>query len=124
MGIILDHLTVPAFDHEASAQWFAEIMGLRYAGPVRHFAPVRVNDRFTLDFYKAEGFKSYHLGFHIGEDDFDAIFSRLQARGICYGNDPREPTNMRTDHLFGGRGLYFVDPNGHLFEIMTKVAAF
>jgi catechol 2,3-dioxygenase-like lactoylglutathione lyase family enzyme len=123
MSIILDHITLPAFDHEASAKLFAEIMGLPYNGPVRHFAPVRVNDRFTLDFYKAVSFKGYHLGFHIGEDDFDAIFSRLQSRGICYGNDPREPTNMRTDHLFGGRGLYFMDPNGHLIEIMTKVAA-
>ena len=24
-------------------------------------------------------------------------------------------------HPFGGRGVYFADPNGHLFEVMTKV---
>lgn len=124
MAIILDHFTVPARDPEASARWFAEIMGLRYAGPNRHFAPVRINDHLTLDFYQAENFGGYHLGFHIGEADFDGILHRLQALGIHYGNDPRDPTNRRTDHLFGGRGLYFSDPNGHLFEVMTKVASF
>jgi catechol 2,3-dioxygenase-like lactoylglutathione lyase family enzyme len=120
--MILDHLIVPALDHEASARLFAEIMGLRYAGPVRHFAPVRVNESLTLDFYKAEDFKGYHLGFHVSEEEFAGVLRRLQARGMSYGNDPREPANLRTDHLFGGHGLYFVDPNGHLFEIMTKVA--
>jgi catechol 2,3-dioxygenase-like lactoylglutathione lyase family enzyme len=123
MALILDHLTLPALDHEASARAFASLMGVPYKGPDRHFAPVRVNDRLTLDFYKAEGFQGYHLGFHVGEDDFDGILGRLRARGIPYGNDPRDPANGRTDHLFGGRGLYFTDANGHLFEVMTKVAA-
>jgi len=70
---------------------------------------------------KADPVPSYHLGFHIGEDDFQPILERLQAAGVLYGNDPRETTNMRTDHPFGGMGLFFVDANGHLFEIMTKI---
>ena len=38
---------------------------------------------------------------------------------VVRGSNPREVTNRRTDHPFGGKGLFFVDPNGHLFEIMT-----
>jgi len=120
VSIIIDHVVIPAHDHEASAQFFAQIMGLDYAGPDRHFAPVRVSDTFTLSFMKADQFAGYHLGFHIGEDDFDLILSQLQTAGVPYGNDPRESTNLRTDHPFGGRGLFFVDPNGHLFEVMTQ----
>jgi hypothetical protein len=74
-----------------------------------------------LVYYTAQEFKPYHLGFHIGEDDFEAMLQRLQENSIAYGNDPREPYNMRTDHPFGGNGLYFLDLNGHLFEIMTQV---
>jgi catechol 2,3-dioxygenase-like lactoylglutathione lyase family enzyme len=121
MAITLDHTIVPAKDNEASARFFADIMGLRYGGPDRHFAPVRVNETLTLDFCNAEHFQGHHLAFHVGDDDFDSILSRLKAMGIPYGNHPRDLKNMRTDHPFGGRGLYFSDPNGHLFEIMTKL---
>ena len=120
MAITLDHTIVPAKDNEASARLFADIMGLRFDGANRHFAPVRVNDFLTLDFCNAKGFEGHHLGFHVGEDDFDAILGRIKAMGLRFGNDPRDPTNGKTDHPFGGRGLYFSDPNGHLFEIMTK----
>ena len=24
------------------------------------------------------------------------------------------------DHLYGGRGVYFYDPNGHLLELITR----
>jgi hypothetical protein len=85
-------VVIPAHDHQASAQFFAQIMGLDYAGPDRHFAPARVSDTFTIVFLKADQFQGYHLGFHIGEDDFEPILHRLQAAGVAYGNDPREPT--------------------------------
>jgi catechol 2,3-dioxygenase-like lactoylglutathione lyase family enzyme len=94
MSIIIDHIVIPAHDHEASAQFFAGIMGVDYAGPDRHFAPVRVSDTFTIAFMKEDQFTSYHLGFHIGEDEFDVIFSHLQAAGVPYGNHPFEPTNI------------------------------
>jgi catechol 2,3-dioxygenase-like lactoylglutathione lyase family enzyme len=121
MAITINHTVVPAKDNEAAARFFAEVMGLRYEGPNRHFAPVRVNDTFTLDFLTAEAVHPQHIAFHVGEDDFRAILGRIQAMGLDYGNHPRERTNRRTDHPFGGNGLYFVDPNGHLYEIMTKV---
>ena len=120
MSIIIDHIVLPAYDHEAAARFFAQIMGLEYGGPHRHFAPVQISETFNIAFIKAEQFQSYHLGFHIGEEDFDRILSRLQEAGVPYGNDPREHSNMRTDHPFGGRGVFFLDPNNHLFEVMTK----
>jgi hypothetical protein len=41
---------VPAKDKRASAEFFAEIFGLRVEPGDGHFAPVRVNDSLTLDF--------------------------------------------------------------------------
>ena len=120
MAISIDHLVLPAHDNEASARFFAEIMGLSYEGPDRHFAPVRVSDTFLIAFLNAQEFSSIHVAFHIAEADVDGILGRLQAKGVAYGNDPRELTNLRTDHPFGGRGCLFLDPNGHLLEVMTK----
>jgi catechol 2,3-dioxygenase-like lactoylglutathione lyase family enzyme len=121
MAITIDHLVLPARDNEASARFFAEVMGREYAGPDRHFAPVRVSETFTLTYMNVQEFSVVHFAFHIEEADFDSILARLRARGVSYGNDPRDPTNLRTDHPFGGRGFFFLDPNGHLLEVMTKV---
>src|SRR5262245_56585867 len=119
MSITIDHIAMPAHDHVASAQFFAQIMGVTYERPDRHFAPRLVSESFTLAVLHAEQVSVYHLGVHIGDDDFDGIVRRLQAAVVSYGNDPRDTTNMRTDHPFGGRGLFFVDSNGLLFEVMT-----
>jgi catechol 2,3-dioxygenase-like lactoylglutathione lyase family enzyme len=120
VAIVLDHTVLPAHDHEGSARFFAEVMGLQYEGPVRHFAPVRVNSALTLDFIRSEQpFAGHHLAFRVDDAEFEGILRRLQARGIPYGDDPSTSDNLQTRHPLAARGLYFVDPNGHLFEVMT-----
>jgi len=121
VAITLNHTIVPAHDKEASARFFAEIMGLEYEGPVSHFAPVRVNDTLTVDFDNGGQFESHHLAFHISEEEFDGILARLQAKGVAYGSGPRSQDDLQINHRRGGRGLYFRDPNGHSFEVMTRV---
>jgi catechol 2,3-dioxygenase-like lactoylglutathione lyase family enzyme len=121
VAIVLDHTVLPAHDHERSARFFAEVMGLPYEGPDRHFAPVRVNSALTLDFIRSEQpFAGHHLAFRVDDAEFEGILRRLQARGIAYGDDPGTPDNLQTTHPLAAKGLYFVDPNGHLFEVMTN----
>jgi extradiol dioxygenase family protein len=121
MAFTIDHLVVPAHDHEASARFFAQIMGCAYDGPLRHFAPVHTSATFTVMFLQVDHFTPYHFAFQASDDDIMAIAERLDAAGVAYGNDPRDTTNGRTDHPFGGRGLFFLDPNRHLIEVMTIV---
>ena len=120
MSIMLDHTIVPARDKVASARWFAEIFGLRFEGLHGHFAPVRVNDTLTLDFDDAERFESHHYAFHVGDEEFDAIFGRVQAAGITYAADPGFRQADQINHRNGGRGVYFLDPNGHNLELLTR----
>jgi catechol 2,3-dioxygenase-like lactoylglutathione lyase family enzyme len=120
MTITLNHTIVPARDKEASARWFARIFGLTYSGAAGHFAPVAVNDTLTLDFDNREGFESHHYAFHVSEEEFDAIFGRLHAEGIPYGSGPRSLDDMDINHRGGGRGVYFVDPDGHVLELLTR----
>ena len=115
----LNHTIVPALDKEASATFFARIFGLRYEGPTGHFAPVQVNDTLTLDFDTAKAFDSHHLAFKVSDDEFDAIFGRVQAEGISYGSGPYTLDDMQTNTWRGGRGVYFKDPNGHVLELPT-----
>ena len=120
MAIVLDHTIVPARDKEASARFFAEVMGLRYDGLHGHFAPVRVNESLTFDFDTRAAFESHHYAFHIGDEEFDAILGRLQAAGRSYGSGPGSPEDGRINTRRGGRGFYFRDLDGHLLEVMTR----
>lgn len=120
MAIELNHTIVPSHDKEAAARFFARIFGLRYEGPYSHFAPVRVNDRLTLDFDDAGEFEHHHYAFKVSEDDFDAIFGRIREEGIPYGSGPRSSEDREINHRRGGRGVYFRDPDGHMLELLTE----
>ena len=121
MPIVLNHTIVPARDKEASARFFARIFGLSYEGPMGHFAPVRVNETFTLDFDHRDTFESHHYAFHVSDEEFDSILGRIKAEGLAFGSGPFETGDMQTNHRLGGRGLYFLDPNGHNLELMTRI---
>jgi catechol 2,3-dioxygenase-like lactoylglutathione lyase family enzyme len=86
MAISLNHTIVPARDKEASARFFAQIFGLKYNGPMSHFAPVQVNGELTLDFDNADSFERHHYAFHVSDEEFDAIFKRVQEAGIPWAN--------------------------------------
>ena len=128
MTIRLDHTIVPAKDKLISAQFFAEIFGLTVRPG--HFAQVQINETLTFDFadepeaWGGPGFdpttgRSHHYAFHVDEAEFDAIFSRVVAKGIPYGSGPFHHTDGQLYGRRGGRGFYFEDPYGHLLEVMT-----
>ena len=119
MTIELNHTIVPSRDKVKSAKFFARIFGLSYDGGVSHFAPVRVNEALTLDFDDRSEFESHHYAFKVSEEEFDQIFGRIQAEGIPYGSGPRALDNMNINHRGGGRGVYFLDPDDHILEILT-----
>ena len=75
MPIVLNHTIVPAHDKEASARFFARIFGLSYEGPMGHFAPVKVNETFTLDFDDGDTFDSHHYAFHVSDEEFDKLLT-------------------------------------------------
>lgn len=120
MAIELNHTIVPAHNKVASAKFFASIFGLPFEEKmVSYFAPVRVNDTLTLDFADSDRIEIHHYAFKVSEEDFDAIFTRIQKEGIAYGSGPFSREDGKINHRGGGRGVYFCDPNGHVLELLT-----
>ncbi len=52
--------------------------------------------------------------------EFDAILARITERGITYFADPlqRQPGEINRDD--GGRGVYWLGPDGHVLEAITR----
>src|SRR5262249_38557017 len=111
-----------ATDKKKSAAFLADILGLGEPFPFSHFMCVGLADDASLDFVDAGGEPIYrqHYAFLIDEAEFDAIFARLRARGLAYFADPFRKKPGEINHHFGGRGVYFPDPDDHLMEVITR----
>ncbi|MEO8805929.1 MAG: VOC family protein [Burkholderiaceae bacterium] len=121
MPIELDHTLVPSHHKLASAKLLAELLGVPWAesgaGP---FSPVFVNGGFTLDFVEtSDPFPIYHFCFRVRQAKFDAILSRLQAAGIAYRSSVRGPVDMQVNTDYGGNMVYWNEPDGHQWEMLT-----
>jgi catechol 2,3-dioxygenase-like lactoylglutathione lyase family enzyme len=121
-AVRLDHVAVLAKDRQLSAEFLAAVLGLRVGAPFGPFLPVDLGNGVTLDFYEQrdEPVQSQHYAFMVPEEEFDAMLARLDALGVTYFADPHHNEPGRFNRLFGGRGAYFTDPDGHNMEIMTR----
>ncbi|MFE0463688.1 VOC family protein [Kitasatospora sp. NPDC058965] len=118
----LNHTAVYASDRYLSAEFLAAVLGLRVGAPFGPFLPVDLGNGVTLDYYEKrdEAIQSQHYAFLVPDEQFDAAIARLESFGTTYYADPGHTDPGRINNLFGGRGAYFNDPDGHNMEIMTR----
>jgi len=122
MAIKLNHTIVHSVDPRAAAEFLASLFGLPAPKPFGPFLGVEVGNEVTLDFLDADGMEiqMQHYAFLVSEPEFDQIFGRIKGRGLKYWADPGRSEEGCINHHFGGRGVYFQDPSGHLMEIITR----
>lgn len=122
MTVVLNHTIVRARDKDASARFFADLLGLEVGAPTGPFTPVRVNDELTLDFDQRQPVAAGHFGFLVDDAAFDALLERLRVRPhVSYGSGPQHGWDRRINRLAGGRGVYVAGPDGHSYEFFTAV---
>ncbi|MEV6649435.1 VOC family protein [Streptomyces sp. NPDC051219] len=118
----LNHTVVHAKDKLASAEFLAGILGLEVGAPFGPFIPVDTSNGVTLDFYEDADnpVAPQHYAFLVSEEAFDIMIGRIEAAGVTYYADPSHTEPGRINRLFGGRGAYFDDLDGHNMEIITR----
>jgi catechol 2,3-dioxygenase-like lactoylglutathione lyase family enzyme len=123
MTISFNHTIVAARDKRDSAQFLTELFGLPDPVPVGRFMAVTLEHGATLDYAdvpEGDEIRPQHYAFLVSEDDFDAIYGKISARGMDHWADPRGERPGEINHNHGGRGVYFRDPSGHHLEILTR----
>jgi catechol 2,3-dioxygenase-like lactoylglutathione lyase family enzyme len=121
MPIMLDHTIVLSRDKRASADFLTGLFGLPEAVAWGSFLTVALANEVTLDFLETDGDIDWqHYCFRVSEEDFDAIFGRIRARGLEYWADPGHQQPGEINTYDKGRGVYFDDPSGHRLEIITQ----
>ncbi|MFC0135307.1 bleomycin resistance protein [Massilia eurypsychrophila] len=121
MAIELDHFIVSCRNRGASAKLLAELLGVPWEETsFAVFSPVYINDGLTLDFQQTEeAYPIAHYCFRVSQHEFDAILARIQAAGIAYRSNVRGPVDMKINKDYGGDMIYWNEPDGHQWEILT-----
>jgi catechol 2,3-dioxygenase-like lactoylglutathione lyase family enzyme len=121
MPVTLNHTIVWCTDKKRSATFLAEILGRPAPRAFLHFLVVDMDNEVSLDFYEIdEKIRLQHYAFLVSEAEFDAAFARIKAKRLPYWADPAKSQPSEINTYFGGRGVYFDDPDGHLLEIITR----
>src|SRR5688572_24209916 len=122
MTVKLNNTIVHSTDPRASADFLPSLFGLPAAKRFGPFHVVEVCNEVSLDFLSGDGMEiqMQHYAFLVSEPEFDGIFGRIKERRLKYWADPGQKQEGEINHHFGGRGVYFQDPSGHLLEIITR----
>jgi len=123
MPISFNHTIVASRDKQKSAEFLAELFGLASPKAIGRFMVVALEHGVNLDFAdvpEGEEIRRQHYAFLVSEQDFDAIYAKIQSRGLRHWADPGENRPGEVNHSHGGRGVYFPDPSGHAMEILTR----
>ncbi len=116
----LNHIIIPARDKDISAEFLAGLLGVQAEAPWGPFRPVRTGNGVTLDFVTSQDVRTQHYAFLVDDAEFDAGFGKVKAQGIPYYAHPDKSGPGEINRYWGGRGVYFEDPDGHLLELITK----
>lgn len=123
MTISFNHTIVASRDKRESAEFLAELFDLPSPKPFGRFMVVELAHGANLDYADvAEGgdVPRQHYAFLVSEQEFDAIYGKIQSRGLQHWADPGSRRPGEINHNHGGRGVYFSDPSGHAMEILTR----
>lgn len=120
--IDFNHTIVLSRNREESAHFLADILGLEVDEPEGMFLPVTTDNGVTLDFATVEldAWPILHYAFHVSEEEFDLILDRLLKAEVTIYADPRARQLGKINRNDGGRGVYFLDPSGHVMEAITR----
>lgn len=121
MAIELDHFIVPSHDRKDSARRLAQLLDVDWQDNVfAIFSAVYLNDGLTLDFVETEdAYPVHHYCFRVSDDEFERILGRIKEAAIEYRSKVRGPVDSKVDTEYGGKGVYWNEPDGHQWEMLT-----
>jgi len=117
----LDHTIVPCFDSKASAEFYADLLGMVYCGEYSHFIVVKVDSNLKLLFNSTATFEHHHYAFQASRQEYDAILNRIREREYLFGDGPTNRDNLKEYVRDKEKGFYFDDPDGHVLEVITTI---
>jgi len=116
-----NHTIIWCSDKHRSSEFLASILGTAAPRTFPHFQIVDLANHVSLDYYQTDGpVAPQHYAFLVSDEEFEAGFARVGELDLTYWADPARSRPGEINRHFGGRGVYFEDPDKHLLELITK----
>ena len=80
---------------------------------------MEIEATLTLGLDTCGEFESHHCAFKVSDEEIDGIFERAWREGKSYGSGPKTLDDMKIYRHRSGGGVYFCDPNRHIYEALT-----
>lgn len=118
--IEFNHVAVAAKDKRTSATFLKDLLGLPEPTSWGPFLSLTLDDGVRLDYAEpGVDFPGQHYALLVSDAVFDRALERLETDRVPFSAGPGQPAN-EINHNHGGRGVYFDDPSGHHFELITQ----
>ena len=121
MAVVLNNVIILAEDKQKSASFFASLFDLPAPVAWGPFLVVALGQGGLVQFTEVHiAIQPQHYAFLVTEEEFDGIYQRILTAGLEHWADSQgsQPGTFKQNH--GGRGVYFRDPAGHSFEVLTR----
>ncbi|WP_089251650.1 VOC family protein [Rhodococcoides kyotonense] len=122
MSVSFDHTIIVSKDRAESARFFRRLFDLPESHSWGPFLNVQLTDGTLIQFAEPpfDEIQFQHYAFRVTDGLFDAAYARLTADEVEHWADPQMTQPGTINHGHGGRGVYFRDPTGHFFEMLTQ----
>ena len=121
MAVELNHTIAWCSDQTRSAQFLTDMLGLPNPRKFFHFLVVDLSNGVSIDYFETtEHIAIQHFAFLVSEPEFDEILGRLTENNQEIWADPARTKPGEINTHDGGRGVYFLDPDGHVLEVITR----
>jgi hypothetical protein len=124
VSVQLDHVLIPSRHRAEAAKLIATLFDVEWVeqGPFGPFSLVYLNSGLTLDFdqwHSPSELPVMHYCFRVDDTTFDNTLARIVAAGIPYRSTPHGPVDSAVNSAFGGRLIYWSEPDNHVWEMLT-----
>ena len=118
MAVELNHTIVHARQRDESATFLADILGLASPGSVRALQDRRGSPTVSASTspVRDRPVTPQHYAFPSPNRNSTSLRSHPRARPRLLGRPRPEPARASATTGTGGRGAYFLDPDGHVLE--------
>lgn len=121
MTASFNHTIIASIDRERSAVWYRDLLEAEDAASWGFFTNLLIGEGVLLQFAEPPvDIQMQHYAFLVDDEHLDRAYAKLVERGVEHWADPRrqQPGRWNTEH--GGRGVYVMDPAGHVIELLTR----
>lgn len=121
MNIELIYTIVPCADSLIAANFYKRIFNFKTLSRNEEDCIIEINEKLNFKLEECEEYTNTQFTFQVDSKSFDKILQNIINENILFGNSITDFENKKVYEDFEKKEFYLLDPNSHLFKIVSKI---